>query len=69
MEILVRTLKEQGYDIERPEQLNLRPPRTLEEVQPFVDSLKEVEHEDDTDVRVLISILICKCNAGIIVGV
>lgn len=59
-DILLEALRQRGYDVERPEQLHLRAPRLLEEVRPFVDSLKEVDHEDDTDIRILLSTLIGK---------
>ena len=60
MNILLDTLKKQGYDLDHPETLQLRAPGSLEEVQPFVDSLKEVEYEDDKDVRILLSTMICE---------
>lgn len=58
MEILLDVFKRQGYDLDHPEQLRLQAPRHLEDVQPFLDSLKETEQEDETDVRILLCTLI-----------
>lgn len=58
MDILLETLEQQGYDVKYPERLDLRAPETVQEVHRMVDNLKEVEYDEDSDVRILLSTLI-----------
>lgn len=60
MGILLATLRRQGYDPDYPEQLNLRAPKTLDEVHGYAETLKDVNYDEDSDVRILLSTLICQ---------
>lgn len=60
MNILLATLRKQGFDPDHPNEAQLRSPKTVDEVRVLVDSLKEVDYDEDSDVRVLLSTLICQ---------
>jgi hypothetical protein len=60
MRLLKDVLKRVGYDPERPELLRLKVPRTLAEVETFRAGLQDIPYDEDSDVRILLSTLICK---------
>lgn len=60
MRLLKDVLKRVGYDPERPELLRLKVPRTLAEVETFRAGLQDIPYDEDGDVRILLSTLICK---------
>jgi hypothetical protein len=60
MILLFDVLKQQGYDPDRPEDLHLKVPNTLDEVASFVGALREVPYDEESDVRLLLTPLICK---------
>jgi hypothetical protein len=60
MVLLKDVLKRVGYDPERPELLRLKVPRTLTEVETFRQGLKSIPYDEDSDVRILLSTLICE---------
>jgi hypothetical protein len=60
MRLLLDVLKRSGYDADRPETLSLKVPRTLSEFEAFVGKLQEVTYDEDSDIRLLLSNLICQ---------
>jgi len=60
MRLLKEVLCRVGYDPERPELLRLSVPRTLTEVETFRKGLTEGPYDEDSDVRILLSTLICE---------
>lgn len=66
MRLLMDVLKRVGYDPDRPELLRLKVPRTTAEVSTFVENLRDVPFDEESDVRILLSTLICKFNHGIL---
>lgn len=59
MELLLDTLRRQGYDPDHPEKLNLRAPKTLAEVETYLNRLDRIEYNEDDDVRMVLATLIC----------
>jgi hypothetical protein len=64
MVLLLDVLRRQGYDPDYPEQLNLKVPRTLDEVETFCGALKEVPYDEESDVRILLATLMCESSCA-----
>jgi hypothetical protein len=65
MRLLMDLLKRMGYDPDRPEELQLKVPRTTTEVSTFVESLQDIPFDEESDVRILLSTLICTFKLAI----
>lgn len=60
MRLLQEVFQRVGYDLEQPEPLRLKVPRTLAEVETFRQGLRDISYDEESDVRILLSTLICE---------